>query len=115
MNVFDACPGCRVAKGSLHVVGCDLEQCASCGADPTACTCPEQAPARVAFGGEFPGTSAARQFGWFTRYTEQGWERCSASDAGATEDLHRVHVEACWIPERQDWVRQPRPSWSTGA
>lgn len=93
--------------GALHVAGCDLEQCPECGDELAACACPAEPAERVAFGGEFPGTSAARHFGWFTRYTDQGWERCSETDEGAIEDLHRVHDEAFWIPERRDWVRHP--------
>ena len=63
------------------------------------------------FAGEFPGTSAARLFGWFTRYTNEGWERCSASDDGAAEDIHRVHDEACWSAERRSWERHVEPAW----
>ena len=110
MSRFDVCPGCRTSKGALHVVGCDLEQCPACGDELEACACPGQPAGRVAFGGEFPGTSAARHFGWFVRYTDHGWERCAETDDGAIEDLHRVHAEACWIPERQDWVRHPHPA-----
>ena len=33
------CGDCRVKKGQLHVVGCDIEQCPACGWQLITCGC----------------------------------------------------------------------------
>ena len=33
------CPDCAVRKGQLHVRGCDIEACPSCGGQAIACDC----------------------------------------------------------------------------
>ena len=35
-----ACGDCAVAKGQLHVPGCDIERCPACGGQMISCPCP---------------------------------------------------------------------------
>ena len=106
MNSFTMCPGCKAQTGSYHAEGCEIEQCSACGGERSACFCETDEHPRIAFDGEFPGAQAARNLGWFTRYTDAGWERCTAADEGAVEDVHRVLFDACWVPDRREWTRQ---------
>ena len=36
---FRPCHDCGVSKGSLHLLGCDVEQCPCCGGRVTDCDC----------------------------------------------------------------------------
>ena len=105
MSLFHVCPKCATQTHSLHAEGCEIEQCANCGGYRGTCYCDNDDIPRLVFDGELPGARAARRFGWFTRYTELGWERCYASDEGAAEDFQRIQFEAWWNPERAEWTK----------
>ena len=35
----NSCPDCNVAKGEIHLLGCDIEECPSCGGQSITCEC----------------------------------------------------------------------------
>lgn len=56
--------------------------------------------------GEFPGSDACREFGWYSRWVEgKGWVRCEEDDEGAGPDLNRLVSTARWDREKRRWVR----------
>jgi hypothetical protein len=106
------CPDCSVEPGQLHVPGCDIEPCPACGGQAISCPCPGKngisasGSRRVPWNGEWPGKAECREFGWYARRAPVGWETCSENDAGAREDLNRLHGgEARWDRTAQRWVR----------
>lgn len=56
--------------------------------------------------GDWPGAAECREFGFWCKWTDRGWERCDASDPEARENLNRLHTEATWDAEAGRWVRR---------
>lgn len=106
MTNLKPCHDCGALPGHLHTIGCDVERCPMCGCQRIGCTCRTNAP-RIAWTGIWPGVEECRRFGWYAKMTETGWEPCAAADAGATEDLNRLHGgEAQWDVAAQQWTRR---------
>lgn len=47
------CPDCGVRKGSLHILGCDMETCPDCGGQYISCGCNDNYP-RIKQAGKTP-------------------------------------------------------------
>lgn len=125
------CPQCQVAPGEIHGDGCSLERCWNCGEQAIGCTCvyrvfgldPEEyeeegAPealwerfdregqkfgGRLPWTGEYPGSAACRELWLWCRETPEGrFERCEATDPGATEDVGRLRFRT-WDRVKRTW------------
>lgn len=128
------CPNCKVEIGEVHVDGCSLEICAYCGDQAIKCHCvlvvagidPEdfgdqetasdeqwerfdaenrKYGGRIPWSGEYPGSRACREFGFWCREVGERFVSCTIDDEGSTEDLNRLHgwsgVE--WNRKTQSW------------
>jgi hypothetical protein len=62
--------------------------------------------------GEFPGDAEAREFGWFSRFVEGSWVKCTENDPDATPDLNRLYGGgANWDADAKRWrLREKSPS-----
>lgn len=103
----NCCHDCDVEPGEFHKLGCDNEQCPYCGGQLISCCCRRRPPLddRMRWTGIWPGVTECQEFGWFARLVPgQGWVSCAADEAGAVEDLNRLHVEARWDRKRKRFV-----------
>ena len=100
------CPDCGVQRGSLHQVGCDLEQCLNCGRQTISCGCTQgQLAVRLPWPGDWPGIAECREFGWYAKMVPGvGWVSCGADEPGAAEDLNRLAMEAEWDPLQMRFI-----------
>ena len=102
------CPDCGVPVGALHSRGCDIETCPCCGGQMISCPCApvmrQQRQYRIPWLGEPEAVTACRQFGWYARFVpNEGWVRCEKDHPEAIADLNRLHSEARWNPEAEQW------------
>lgn len=104
------CYDCGVQPGELHKRGCDIEQCPDCGNQFISCDCEGHITMpRLPWEGDFPGTLACREFGWYAKKLpgEKGWQQCDGSDPQAREDLNRLADEAIWSKEQGRYIAAP--------
>ena len=85
------CHDCGAKPGELHEYGCDVEHCPTCGHQLISCDHRFKESSRMPWTGEWPGKAECRAFGWYSKWTTHGWERCSKSDPDAHEDLDRLY------------------------
>ncbi len=99
------CPDCGVPPGKTHLDNCSIERCPECGGQRLFDDC-EETMQRLCWTGEFPGKYECREFGWYSRmiHGKLGWHSCKKSDAGATENLNRLHVDAIWNKNKGRYV-----------
>jgi hypothetical protein len=57
--------------------------------------------------GEWPGKNECREFGWYSKFTPDGWRSCDKDAEGAVEDLHRLQIETTWDPATQKHIPIP--------
>jgi hypothetical protein len=103
------CPDCQVAPGEVHQSGCDVERCPICGYQLHNCDCDENA-APLPWTGLWPGEAECREFGWYAKFTSQGWVSCTADEPGAQPDLNRLYQDALWHRELGRFVLSTNPS-----
>ena len=53
------CPDCQVAPGKIHLVGCDVERCSTCGQQALQCDCINHDPQFSRWTGYWPGSLEA--------------------------------------------------------
>lgn len=105
------CPDCAVKPGTLHEDGCDVARCANSGVQRLQCDCDGEPSCNTTWTGRWPGDVECEEFGWWVRWTDHGWEKCSADTGGATEDLNRLVMsphtgETVWDRNAQRYVRR---------
>lgn len=96
---YNTCPDCGVNPGEYHKNYCDVERCPDCGGQYISCGCEDEPKKRFKWSGVWPGVSECIEFGWYAKFSGQGWVRCSKDDPGARADLNRLYTDAAWCAE----------------
>lgn len=114
------CHDCGVGPGELHESGCDTERCRLCGYQAISCDCwrilsdaafdaaVETEGGRLPWTGEFPGSSDARELGFWSYWDDERerWVQCDENAPGAGPDLNRLNELHCrWDREAGKWVK----------
>jgi hypothetical protein len=103
---MQTCHDCGANPGELHMRGCDVERCPTCGQQLISCGHHPSEGRRLPWSGEWPGKAECREFGWYV-WEEQddsqpypchiAWHRCGPDHPRASEDLNRLYEgEAIW-------------------
>jgi hypothetical protein len=109
------CYACDARPGTLHKLGCDIEQCPYCGHQLLSCEHfffgadePPPVEDRLPWTGEWHGEAEAREFGWYSKRVPgvAGWVPCDQDDPGAGLDITRVEAEAEWDRQARRFVRR---------
>lgn len=133
MNNKTKCPDCYIDPGELHELGCDVETCPRCGLQQISCDCiyevngvdpsmlsrevysngplpymwkqwdVEWKNRRIPWAGQTHMSIAAKRFGWYVVWTENGWCPCSIDTPGAVGDVTRVLIYGHWDRSKGDW------------
>lgn len=61
---------------------------------------------RLPWTGMWPGEAECREYGFWSKFTANGWEQCDKSDPDASPDLNRLAVECRWDPEKRRYVKR---------
>lgn len=115
------CGDCGAYPGQQHSEGCDVARCLWTGDQRLKCTFDDDDDDGFAeephdcgkdiWTGRWPGEAECEEFGWWTRWTDNGWERCGPDAPGARPDLNRLNgmQGASWNREAKRWVQwRPR-------
>jgi hypothetical protein len=124
------CHDCGANPGEPHADGCDVARCLVTGRQRLSCSTiifpPGADPDRALPAGDFefgdahpgedcghdvwtgqwPGDAECREYGFWSRFTDQGWVQCSPGHPDATEDLNRLVTECRWDRGQRRWVRR---------
>lgn len=101
------CGDCAVAPGQPHTEGCDVARCLETGDQRISCG-EDHDHGRDIWTGTWPGEAECVEFGWYSVFTENGWQRCTADTPYAGPDLNRLHRgDADWDRESGRWVKMP--------
>lgn len=92
------CPDCGVEIGTPHDINCDVARCLVTGGQRLSCDnhrdrtdCGEDI-----WTGKWPGVMECEEFGWYSIFTDRGWQSCTKDTPGATADLNRLADEGVW-------------------
>jgi hypothetical protein len=127
------CRDCGVEPGNPHLNGCDTARCLWTGGQRLQCDSslaadccralraagrddladelayhldlddPNHDCGEDIWTGIWPGEEECIEFGWYTKWTDHGWEKCEADDPDATPDLNRL-IYAKWNREQRKFV-----------
>lgn len=101
---MNTCHDCGAKPGEFHLDGCDVERCPECGGQLLSCDCEELTVPRIKWDGIWPGVLECREFGWYCKWTSNGWQQCDKSDPEAKENLNRLCVDAVWDKNKARFV-----------
>ena len=101
-----SCQDCAAEPGQPHTYGCDTARCLQTGHQRLSCGFRHDHGHDI-WSGEWPGVAECREFGWYSKFTGQGWVRCGPDDPDGGEDLNRLHElggECHWDRKAARWV-----------
>ena len=71
----------------------------------------DRAGGRLPWTGEYPGSAACREFGFWCYWDEtEGWVQCDRGHPKATEDLNHLVTSARWDAAKRAWVWRGKSS-----
>ena len=113
------CPECSVPPRHLHLLGCDMEQCARCGGRFKNRCCFDDFAGdadRIPWPGQSVGVAECEQYGFFATasfalLTANGVSMgnvtpCDRDEPGAIPDLGRLLSECKWDPQLRSFVKR---------
>lgn len=121
MADLPSCHDCGAAPGTEHADGCDTARCLATGRQRLSCDGWHVTETLSGHGvplgiqeahdcgrdiwtGKWPGEDDAIRLGFWTRWTDNGWERCGPGDPDAQPDLNRLNeFNARWDPAGHRW------------
>ena len=114
------CHDCGAQPGELHNPGCAVERCPDCGGQALQClhshgdrifcenTSNEVLTSDLLpWDGEWPGVKECREYGFYCKMTQHGWQPCSPNEPGAREDLNTLIRKCLWDRAQKKFVLRP--------
>lgn len=103
MPDLPSCQDCGAQPGQPHADGCDTARCLQTGMQRLSCTMRHNCGDDI-WAGQWPGEADAIRLGWYSRFTDHGWQRCGPGDPGAGPDLNRLRpMSARWDKKTRRW------------
>ena len=66
-------------------------------------------PHLLKWDGTWPGVRECREYNLWCKWTANGWQKCSADDPEATEDLNELVARSSWDKEQKRYVISESP------
>lgn len=106
------CGDCAAKPGEPHSPGCDVARCLATGGQRLSCDRDHESGdldcGREIWSGTWPGEADCIRFGWYSKFTDDGWVRCGPDDPDGGPDLNRLYGgEARWDREALRWELEP--------
>lgn len=61
-------------------------------------------PHLLSWDGTWPGVRECREYGFWSKLTDEGWQKCSVDDPEASEDLNTLVMRCVWNKEQKRYV-----------